>query len=166
MYERIAALEEENKRLTQQMEAKSQETKGLSNSIAALQEEISFLKSKTQSCLKELNDIHKRDKEKLYQQIRDLEAKSKDNQEGKDELPSFGEDQTMKIQENQLLKQKITEYEKQISYLNQSFSTQVVDASNMDKYKEHLSKLKSELDKTIAEKNKVQNENDALKQVD
>ena len=135
------------------------------STVTNLQEEINFIKSKASAYLKQLSEIHKKEKDKLREQISDLEERLKHSNDMVDETPTHVRNPSHDPNENESLKQKISDYEKQISYLNQSFSNQNVDSSLAEKYKEHASKLKSELDKTLAERNKLQRENDAIRKV-
>lgn len=86
LYERIASLEEENKRLKLELNSKAQESGDFRDKITELQKEIAFIKSKAYTYLKDLSDIHNKEKEELKQQINDLKAKQTSSETKVNEL--------------------------------------------------------------------------------
>ena len=71
--EKISNLESENKKLLIELDSKSQENLKLVNRIQGLEEELTFIKTKTTKYLNELNEKHKKEIEAFTKTIRQLE---------------------------------------------------------------------------------------------
>jgi len=79
LYERISVLEKENKKLNEDLSLRDKENKDLTSSNQNLQEEINFIKNKSATYLKSINESHKHEKDKLLESISKLEDQMKIN---------------------------------------------------------------------------------------
>lgn len=156
--EKSIQLEEENKKISAELNQKLNESKELIASVTQLREELDFLKTKTGRYIKDMNESHQKEKENLLAIQYELENRLK-------MIPQKELDERMVVQSPGPLDKTFQDETFQETAYKTLPLNRLGDASSMDKYKEELNRYKQDLEHLSKEFLKVRNENHALRKV-
>jgi len=156
--EKISILEKENKRLNEELNSRTKENQDLKGSVKSLEEEVGFLKTKAASYLKNLNETHKTEKEKLLETINKLEAQVKAHTTIENNDVNYT---VAQLKQNELkLIQNLKECEVKLSYYKSMFLQ--VNQEKKPKDEKYIEEMMNNLNISNIEKSKVLEEKNAL----